>query len=36
MTWQEYATLFVFCTVMSFSPGPNTMLAASALWLATL
>jgi threonine/homoserine/homoserine lactone efflux protein len=27
MSWQEYATLFVFCTAMSFSPGPNTMLA---------
>lgn len=27
MNWQEYATLLVFCTVMSFSPGPNTMLS---------
>lgn len=27
MSWQEYAALFVFCTAMSFTPGPNTMLA---------
>ena len=27
MSWQEFTALFVFCTAMSFSPGPNTTLA---------
>lgn len=27
MTAEEYATLFAFATAMSFTPGPNTMLA---------
>jgi threonine/homoserine/homoserine lactone efflux protein len=27
MTWQEFTALFVFCTAMSFSPGPNTTLS---------
>lgn len=27
MSWQEYVSLFAFCAAMSFSPGPNTMLA---------
>ncbi len=29
MSWQEYTALLVFCTVMSFTPGPNTMLSAA-------
>ena len=27
MNWQEYVSLLAFCAAMSFSPGPNTMLA---------
>lgn len=27
VNWQEYTSLFAFCAAMSFSPGPNTMLA---------
>ncbi len=27
MHWQEFSTLFLFCTAMSFSPGPNTTLS---------
>ena len=27
MSWQEFTALFVFCTAMSFSPGPNTTLS---------
>jgi threonine/homoserine/homoserine lactone efflux protein len=27
MNWQELTTLLVFCTAMSFSPGPNTTLS---------
>ena len=29
MSWQEYTALLVFCAVMSFTPGPNTMLSAA-------
>lgn len=27
MHWQEFVSLLVFCTAVSFTPGPNTMLA---------
>jgi threonine/homoserine/homoserine lactone efflux protein len=27
MSWQEFAALLLFCTAMSFSPGPNTTLS---------
>ncbi|RYF42978.1 MAG: LysE family translocator [Comamonadaceae bacterium] len=27
MNWQEFSALLLFCTAMSFSPGPNTTLA---------